>query len=98
MILYHYDYSYYQNYDHFHYHLLSQFNLGKNSALFIILILNIKFIILSSENYKANDEKNVFPYNTYIKRETSENLSKIVDPFTLILFSLIVSGYILMVI
>ena len=50
------------------------------------------------ENQSKNDEKNVFPYNTYIKRETSENLSKIVDPFTLILFSLIVSGYILMVI
>lgn len=50
------------------------------------------------ENQIKNDEKNVFPYNTYIKRETSENLSKIIDPFTLILFSLIVSGYILMVI
>lgn len=52
----------------------------------------------NNENQIKNDEKNVFPYNTYIKRETSENLSKIVDPFTLILFSLIVSGYILMVI
>lgn len=50
------------------------------------------------ENQIKNDEKNVFPYNTYIKRETSENLSKIIDPFTLILFSLIVCGYILTVI
>lgn len=50
------------------------------------------------ENKSKNDEKNVFPYNTYIKRETSENLFTIVDPFMLILFSLIVSGYILMVI
>jgi len=52
----------------------------------------------NNENQIKNDEKNVFPYNTYVKRETSENLSKIVDPFMLILFSLIVSGYILMVI
>lgn len=52
----------------------------------------------NNENQIKNDEKNVFPYNTYIKRETSENLSEIVDPFMLILFSLIVSGYILMVI
>lgn len=52
----------------------------------------------NNENQIKNDEKNVFPYNTYIKRETSENLSEFVDPFMLILFSLIVSGYILMVI
>ena len=52
----------------------------------------------NNENQIKNDEKNVFPYNTYVERETSENLSKIVDPITLILFSLIVSGYILMVI
>ena len=52
----------------------------------------------NNENQIKNDEKNVFPYNTYVERETSENLSKIVDPFMLILFSLIVSGYILMVI
>lgn len=52
----------------------------------------------NNENQIKNDEKIVFPYNTYVERETSENLSKIVDPFTLILFSLIVSGYILMVI
>lgn len=52
----------------------------------------------NNENQIKNDEKNVFPYNTYVKREISENLSEIVDPFMLILFSLIVSGYILMVI
>lgn len=52
----------------------------------------------NNENEIKNDEKNVFPYNTYVKRATSENLSKIIDPFTIILFSLIVSGYILMVI
>jgi hypothetical protein len=52
----------------------------------------------NNENQIKNDEKNVFPYNTYVKRETSENLSEFVDPFTLILFSLIVCGYILTVI
>ena len=50
-----------------------------------------------NENQSKNDAKNTFPYNTYFKRTTNENLSKIIDPFTLILLTLFVSGYILIV-